>query len=305
MLLFVVCCYSGGNFNDVREGLLEVTDESGTAKKRLAQYRLSGKGSHTANILCAMHRPTPSSEWKLKAIDQPANGAHFMDILDKILTEIRAYIPTAKETKLAFAMSKGDVFLSGRPNQPSHVGWDTDSGKVDLDASCVLLDEKGNVVEPVYFGNLESKKHGITHSGDNLTGDGDGDDEVITCRLDRVGPDVATLFFVINIYTLGKTFKQVANPFCRVMDPKTGCEFCRYQVLNDPSLSGATGLIIARMERDRGGRWGFHAMGQPANGRTYADCVGEMRRLQRVETGSLGQKGGQGGFELPFFGRFP
>merc|ERR1711879_933352 len=96
------------------------------------------------------------------------------------------------------------------------LGWDTAEGEVDLDVSAVLLDTSGNEVETVFFGRLESQQHGIKHSGDNLTGAGEGDDEQITAELAKIGRDVQQVFFVINIYTKGKTFRKVANPYARV-----------------------------------------------------------------------------------------
>jgi len=295
LLVFVVCCFSGGTFANVLQGMFRVVDEAtysatGT-KPTLAQYKLSDKGNHTADILCVMHRHNAAGQWKVRTIDQVLQGAHFMDILNPIQETIRIFIPTApKRQKLAFSMRKGNVFdfASSQSAVICALGWDTTMGEVDLDASCVLLDKNGQMIESVFFGNLESKRHGIIHSGDNLTGEGEGDDEQITCYLDRVGPEVACLYFCINIYSPNRTFRQVANPYARVVDPNTGDEYCRYQ-LSDAGMS--SGLIIARLQRDKTNRWGFHALGVPANGRLYKDCLPEMQRLLSVETRNLYQRG--------------
>merc|ERR1712071_338939 len=97
------------------------------------------------------------------------------------------------------------------------------------------------------FGRLESEEHGITHTGDNLTGEGDGDDEQIVVILDKVGPQVQHLFFVVNIYTKHKTFAQVASPYCRIVEEANGMEMCRYEL---KEAGRENGLIIAKMARE-------------------------------------------------------
>merc|ERR1719449_257898 len=86
------------------------------------------------------------------------------------------------------------------------LGWDVDEGECDLDVSAVLMDHNGNDIEAVFFGRLESEEHGIQHTGDNLTGEGEGDDEQIIVNLDRIGPMVTQVYFVVNIYTPNKSF---------------------------------------------------------------------------------------------------
>merc|ERR1712151_1244140 len=160
--------------------------------------------------------------WKLRIIDLPAqSGQHFMDILPLLSQVIRGFVPSAPQRqKVAFAMEKGGVL--DLPQSLGQItvglGWDVDEGEVDLDVSAVLMDQNGMDLEAVFFGRLESEMHGIQHTGDNLTGEGDGDDEQLLVNLDRVGDAVQQIFFVVNIYTPQKTFRQVAEPFCRVID---------------------------------------------------------------------------------------
>merc|ERR1712232_620411 len=100
-------------------------------------------------------------------------------------------------------MEKGTVF--DLPSDLGRItvglGWDVDDGEVDLDVSAVLLDAATQFLEAVFFGRLESEEHGIKHTGDNLTGEGDGDDEQIVLNLDSIGPRVQMVYFVVNIYT--------------------------------------------------------------------------------------------------------
>jgi len=168
------------------------------------------------------------------------------------------------------------------------VGWDTDSGEVDLDVSAVLLDHSGAEVETVFFGRLESAEHGITHTGDNLTGEGDNDDEQILVNLNSVGPRIAQIVFVINIYTPGTTFQQVANPYCRVVDNVNAAELCKYALAEAGMESG---LIVSKLARDAGGRWGFHALGLPCRGRTYKDSLPQIRQICQQDTRKLLARG--------------
>merc|ERR1712072_148357 len=142
-----------------------------------------------------------------------------------------------------------------------------------------------------FFGRLESEEHGIHHTGDNLTGEGEGDYEQIIVNLDRIGDSVQQVFFVVNIYTPQRTFAQVAEPFCRVVDNTSGSELCRY-ALRDAGRE--SGLIIARIAREAGGRWGFHALGLPCRGRTYKDSVPQLRAACKVKTASLMQRQSSG-----------
>merc|ERR1712146_839487 len=101
---------------------------------------------------------------------------------------------------------------------------------------------------------------------------------------DRVGDSIQQIFFVVNIYTPHRTFMQVAEPFCRVIDSSSGSEPCRYALRDAGSESG---LIIARIAREAGGRWGFHALGLPCRGRTYKDSLPQLRAACSVKTSSL------------------
>jgi tellurium resistance protein TerZ len=100
------------------------------------------------------------------------------------------------------------------------LGWDAARGQsIDLDASCIMFNATKNIIDTVWFGQLQSKDGSVKHSGDNLTGAGDGDDETITVDLTRVLANVNSLVFTINSFT-GQTFDQIENAFCRLVNPK-------------------------------------------------------------------------------------
>jgi len=210
-----------------------------------------------------------------------------MDILPLLSKVIRGFVPRApSKQKVAFAMEKGGVLdlPKGLGKITVGLGWDVDEGECDLDVSAVLVDKSGRDLEAIFFGRLESEEHGIQHTGDNLTGEGDGDDEQIEVRLDQIGASVEQVFFVVNIYTPHRTFGQVAEPFCRVIDDSTGAELCRYGLRE---AGNDNGLIIAKIAREAGGRWGFHALGLPCRGRTYKDSLPQIRNATTVKTSAL------------------
>lgn len=107
------------------------------------------------------------------------------------------------------------------------LGWDT---KADIDASVIMMDSNGMVVDTVFFSQLKSKDGSIVHQGDNLTGEGDGDDEQILIDLSRVGPNVHSLWPVVSVYTSTMNFDKVSGTFCRLIDQSSKKEFCRFNL---------------------------------------------------------------------------
>ncbi|MFD1009396.1 MULTISPECIES: TerD family protein [Oceanisphaera] len=138
---------------------------------------------------------------------------------------------------------------------------------IDLDASCVLLDGNAQPVDTIWFRQLKSRCGAVVHGGDNLTGAGDGDDEVIHVDLPSLPSSVEYLAFTVNSFR-GQTFNEVENAFCRVLDNK-GTELAKFLLAEQGSH---TGVLIASLRR-QGGEWNFTAHGQPAPGRTVDDMI--------------------------------
>jgi len=160
------------------------------------------------------------------------------------------------------------------------LGWDAMKKKglfgsraqtIDLDASALLFDAAGNLVDQVWFQQLQSKDGSVQHTGDNLTGAGEGDDESIRVDLSRVPDNVTTLVFTVNSFT-GQDFSQIENAFCRLVDESDESEIARY----DLTGSGRhTAQIMAKVARDGQG-WTMTAIGNPATGRTFRDLLPAM-----------------------------
>lgn len=147
--------------------------------------------------------------------------------------------------------------------------FSSDGGSIDLDASCILLDSNKKIVDTIWFGQLKSRDGSVVHSGDNLTGAGDGDDEMINVDLTRLPSNVNHLVFVISSFR-GQTFDKVESAFCRLVDTTNKNELARY------NLSGKnphTAQIMAQVYKENG-IWTMQALGEPTNGRTVNDFAG-------------------------------
>lgn len=276
-VLFVVACHSGGHLRDVVNGRMHLLEDS--LDNEVAAYRLE-RSEADVDLVGALLRGEDGS-WSFHVVEEPAEeGDHFMDILEPVIGNyVRKAIPGApRRIKAAFTMEKGSVVdlpkVQDLRTLVAGLGWDVDAGKVDLDVSAVMLTAAGEVRDACYFGNLEVQ--GAQHSGDNLTGEGDGDDEQITLDLQALTRDVSQVFFLINVYTKGKTFRQVANPYCRIFS-ETGDELAKYE-LRDAGTE--QGVIVARLLLDAAsGRWSFQALGSPCSGNTFKDSLPEVKRL--------------------------
>lgn len=143
--------------------------------------------------------------------------------------------------------------------------------EIDLDASCLLFDDSRALVDTIWFRQLHSKDGSIVHTGDNRTGDGDGDDEQIIVNLAAVPAGVKSLVFTVNSFT-GQDFSQVKNAFCRIVDKASGSEIARY----DLSVQGGhSAQIMAKIYRHNG-EWKMHAIGENGAGKTFQDLMPQI-----------------------------
>jgi tellurium resistance protein TerD len=148
------------------------------------------------------------------------------------------------------------------------LGWDartTSGADFDLDASALLVNIGGKVLSDqhfVFFNNLTSPDGSVEHTGDNLTGEGEGDDEAIKVDLARVPADVDKIVFTVSIYDAEnrrQSFGQVRNAFIRVVNQADGVEITRYDLSEDASTE--TAMIFGEVYRN-GPEWKFRAVGQ-------------------------------------------
>jgi tellurium resistance protein TerD len=177
------------------------------------------------------------------------------------------------EVGMSVALTKGgNVSLSkSAPNLTAitvGLGWDarsTTGADFDLDASALLLGSNGRVLSDshfVFFNNLRSPDGSVEHTGDNLTGEGEGDDESILVNLTSVPPQVERIVFPVSIYEAdvrGQSFGQVSNAFIRIVNQADNNELARYDLSED--ASSETAMIFGEVYR-RNGEWKFRAVGQ-------------------------------------------
>ncbi|SEO41668.1 TerD family protein [Trujillonella endophytica] len=186
-------------------------------------------------------------------------------------------ISLTKGQKVSLAKRDGGALSRVRMG----LGWDavkkkgffggSKSQSIDLDASALLFDAAGTLVDQVWFQQLRSKDGAVSHTGDNLTGAGEGDDESIRVDLSAVPAAVTTIVFAVNSFT-GQDFSQIENAFCRLIDESNEAEIARY----DLSGSGRhNAQIMAKVSRDGAG-WSMTALGIPATGRTFRDLLPAM-----------------------------
>lgn len=168
-------------------------------------------------------------------------------------------------------LNKGDLLdltktEPGLKNVLIGAGWDANNSvpAFDLDISAFMLNAQGKFGTTdriIYFKNKSN--HGVTLSGDNTTGSGEGDDEQIVVNLDQVPADVVRIDFVINIYEAQErrqTFGMVNNSYIRVMNHDNGdAELCRFRLKED--YASSTAVIIASLKRGGDG-WQFEAVGE-------------------------------------------
>ncbi|MDN3021106.1 TerD family protein [Streptomyces sp. S.PB5] len=148
--------------------------------------------------------------------------------------------------------------------EPAYRGKD-----IDLDASVIAFGPQRNHVDSCYFGKLQIVGGAIRHSGDNLTGEGGGDDEVITVDLGRLPQEVTGLVFTVNSFS-GQKFTEVAKAYCRLLDGTTGEELVRFDLT---SAEPQTGVMMAKLIKQFSGEWEMTAMGDFVKSRTVRGMV--------------------------------
>ncbi|MGW3016297.1 TerD family protein [Streptomyces longwoodensis] len=148
--------------------------------------------------------------------------------------------------------------------EPAYRGKD-----IDLDASVIAYGPQRNHIDSCYFGKLTIVNGAIRHSGDNLTGEGGGDDEAITVDLGRLPQDVTGLVFTVNSFS-GQKFTEVAKAYCRLLDATTGEELVRFDLTN---AEPQTGVLMAKLIRQFSGEWEMTALGDFVKARTVRNMV--------------------------------
>lgn len=258
----------------------------------VAVFEPDGLGAETALLCVEIYKR--NGAWKVRAVGQGyANG------LGGIATDYgitvddepaAAPVPTPEPAAAPrINLDKGRVSLQKRQTvslvktgAPAlrrvamGLGWDpADGGRaIDLDASAILLDARGKKVDAVWFMSKSAFDGAVEHSGDNLTGHGEGDDEAITVDLARLPASVATIVFTVNSFR-GQKFTDVVNAYCRLLDLETNTELVRFGLTESKPN---TGVIMSVLRRD-GETWTMTGIGEFHDGKTARAMYGPAEAL--------------------------
>lgn len=174
---------------------------------------------------------------------------------------------------MAINLQKGQRENIGAPKFTIGLGWDTNNSTTgaafDLDASVFILGDNKKILSDqhfVFYNNLKSPDGAVEHTGDNLTGDGDGDDEQIRVDLSKIDPKATEICVVVTIHEADsrrQNFGQVRNSFARIFDTITNAEILKYELEEDFSIE--TAVEFGRIYK-RNDEWKFEAVGAGMKG---------------------------------------
>lgn len=196
---------------------------------------------------------------------------------------------------MAISLSKGQRVSLTKENETLNairvgLGWDpiqksggflgglfgSSSANFDCDASVIMLEANDRLAKKqdvVYFGNLRSVCNSVIHQGDNLTGDGDGDDEQILINLNHIPERIQKLIFVVNIYdcvTRKQDFGMVHNAFIRIVNMQNNIEMLRFNLTEQ--YKGKTALVVGEIYRHNN-EWKFAAVGEGTNETSLSQMI--------------------------------
>ncbi len=174
---------------------------------------------------------------------------------------------------MAINLQKGQRESINAPKFTIGLGWDTNNsstgGSFDLDASVFILGENKKLLSDnhfIFYNNLKSPNGAVEHTGDNLTADGDGDDEQIVVELSKIDANASEICVVVTIHEAEarkQNFGQVRNSYVRIYDSNTNSEILKYEL--DEDFSVETAVEFGRIYR-KNGEWKFEAVGSGMKG---------------------------------------
>jgi stress response protein SCP2 len=243
-------------------------------------FEPDGLGAETALLCVEIYRR--AGQWKVRAVGQGyADGLGGIASDFGITVEEPAAAPAPPPPAPAsqkINLDKGRVSLAKRQTVSltktgapplrrvaMGLGWDPAAAgrSIDLDASAIAIDRRGKKADSVWFMSKSAFRGAIEHSGDNLTGDGAGDDETITVALDALPADVDAVVFVVNSFQ-GQKFTEVRSAYCRLLDLDSGAELVRFDLTDSKPHTG----VVMSVLRRAGSAWEMTAIGEFHDGKT-------------------------------------
>jgi stress response protein SCP2 len=276
----------------------------------VAEFTPDGLGAETALLCVEIYRR--GGQWKVRAVGQGyANGLGGIatdygitvdDEPEQAIAPVPVAQPPARGAGEAqppdrFAapavvnLDKGKVSLQKRQTVSltktgapplrrvaMGLGWDPARGgrAIDLDASAIVVGTKGKKIDAVWFMSKSAFRGALAHSGDNLTGHGEGDDETITVDLAALPADAQAIVFVVNSFQ-GQRFTEVARAYCRLLDLETGAELVRFDLTDSKPHTG----VVMSVLRRAGDAWTMTAIGEFRDGKTARAMYGPAEEIVR------------------------
>jgi stress response protein SCP2 len=257
----------------------------------VVSFEPDGLGAETALLCVEIYRR--DATWKVRAVGQGyANGLAGIATDYGISVADEPAAPPEPPTSTKITLDKGKVSLTKRQTvsltkggAPAlrrvamGLGWDpADSGRsIDLDASAVVIGAKGTKTDSVWFMSKSACNGAIAHSGDNLTGQGEGDDETITVDLGALPSDAQAVVFVVNSFR-GQRFTDVRRAYCRLLDLDTGAEIVRFDLTDSEPRTG----VVMSVLRRSGAAWEMTAIGEFHDGKTVRAMYGPAEDVVRA-----------------------
>jgi len=280
-IVFVVNSYNGHDFSKIETGELDIN----VAGKTVIASFLGRHGRSTAFVASRLVSKE-HGQWVLEPLEVATYGRCFADVIPDIQSELKDLYPYVKlmPKGAVMALQKGEVVDLGKEhngvklrNVVVGLGWDParSSAEIDLDASALLFDANCNIKEIVFFNNLRSSNGSVKHSGDNLTGEGEGDDERIKLDLAHVPAYCTHIVVVVTSYN-GDRLTNVRNAFMRLVDARATREILRFDLAGGSTSD--TAMLMCRFYRNTQQAWQMKTIGWTCRGRIAKDLVSLSKR---------------------------
>lgn len=293
-ILIGVTIYRGGQrkqqFGDVDNTFIRIFDyDTSTEICKYADQFKGELGMYTTMLFGVLS--WINGEWEFNAFGRGSKVTSISSVLNvygdfnldqyknnNVKEKKEMAVSLAKGGKVSLAKVASDAGIQSLTKIRAGLGWDVnryDGGKdFDLDASAFLCKADGRVRNEkdfVFYGNTTAG--GVTHSGDNQTGGGDGDDETILIDLTQIPADIEKVAFTVTIYEAEQrrqNFGNVENSYIHILDDVTGTELIRYDLGEDFSIE--TAIVVGELYRHNG-EWKFNAIGSGFQGGLKALCA--------------------------------
>jgi len=276
-----VTCYNQRSLQDLHSAACYIYEPA--LNRVLGDLQVAAAGNAHGIIMAILYRTKGTNNWELKNIGMPVNARTFkqaIPFIQKLLLDsgVTTPSPIPSGPQPTFQMHKDDTYAlaTGTGKITLGLGWDIGKKAWDLDASCVVYGgQKSHIVS---FSNKKACGGAVALSGDNLTGAGSGDDEMIWVKLNALPREYLDLFFSVTIYSSGGKFRDIKNAYVRLVENDTKSEKCRYSLSSRAELADTNAQIMAALIWTRTG-WLLWAIGEPATGSMAKDLAPRIQGI--------------------------